>query len=147
MAEPAPAEPEPPLAFFSPALAENALLGSFGRDDWRRFARYLSRASYPAGERVVEETSEGREMFFIVEGEARLRRGHVDLGTIGPGAHFGELALIARHLRAATVVSVTPLVAAASPASATTRSARRIRRSPCASPRPSWARWGRASPR
>jgi uridine kinase len=112
MAEPASAAIDSLFALFSPALAENVLLGSFSKDDWRRFVRYLSRVDFPAGERVVEETSEGREMFFLVEGEARLRRGHVDLGTIGPGAHFGELALIARRLRAATVVSITPLVLA-----------------------------------
>ena len=109
---PGAAETEALLAACCPALAENVLLGSFNEDDWRAFVRYLERVDIPAGVRVVEETSEGREMFFILEGEARLRRGHVDLGNLGPGAHFGELALIARRLRAATVVSVTPLVVA-----------------------------------
>lgn len=109
------AEPRDFLALLTalrPALTDNALLGSFSEEDWARFARHLERVELPAGERVVEETSEGQEMFFIIEGEARLYRGHVDLGTIGPGAHFGELGLIARSLRAASVVTLTSVVAA-----------------------------------
>ena len=49
-------------------------------------------------------------MYFVLEGEARLRRGHVDLGTIGPGGHFGELALVGRRLRGASVASTSKLV-------------------------------------
>ena len=106
------ADTEALLALCCPALAENALLGSFGKDDWQRFVRYLERVDFPAEHAIVEETSEGREMFFVVEGEVELRRAHVDLGTLGAGAHFGELALIARRLRAATAISRTPIVLA-----------------------------------
>jgi uridine kinase len=100
------------LAARPPALAGNALLGSFGPEDWTRLARYLERVTFPAGERVVDESSPSEAMFFLLEGEARLRRARVDLGVIGPGAHFGELAMIARRLRTATVISLTPLTAA-----------------------------------
>jgi uridine kinase len=95
-----------------PAFAENVILGAFGREDWRHFVRYLERVDFPAGERLIEETSPGQEMFFIIEGEARLRRGHIELGNVGPGAHVGELGMIARRPRAASVVAITPLVTA-----------------------------------
>jgi uridine kinase len=94
------------------ALSLNPLLGSFGPDDWPPFAKYLEVVRFPAEARVVEEALEGQDMYFIVEGEARISRAHMDLGRIGPGAHFGELALIARSLRAASVIAVTPLVVA-----------------------------------
>jgi uridine kinase len=108
MADPA----DPRLAAYRPALAENVLLGAFNLDDWTRFAPYLTGAEVGAGARVVEETSAGEEMFFILDGQARLQRGHVDLGNLGPGAHFGELGLISRGQRNATVVAVTPLILA-----------------------------------
>jgi uridine kinase len=106
------ADPEALLADAFPTFMESPLLGSFGPADWRRFVGYLEIVHLPAGERVVDETSVGEDMYFLVEGQARLQRGHVDLGVIGPGAHFGELALIARRLRAASVRAITPLVAA-----------------------------------
>jgi uridine kinase len=95
-----------------PILAQNPLLGSFGPDDWRAFTHYLERVTFPAATDVVREASEGQEMYFILAGIAHLRRAHIDLGTIGRGDHFGELALIARRLRAASVVTITRLVTA-----------------------------------
>lgn len=94
----------------APALADHVLLSSFGAADWQRFARYLERVEVPGGERVLDATSDRKDMYFIVEGEARIRRGHVDLGVVGPGAHFGEVALMAPHLPSPTVVALTRLV-------------------------------------
>lgn len=111
-ADPAPALPGEPLGGAAPALAHNPLVGSFSPEDWRRFGAYLEIVRYPAGEVVVEESSPGQDMYFVLEGDARLTRAHVDLGLIGPGTHFGELALIARRLRAASVTAVTPVVLA-----------------------------------
>lgn len=99
----------PPLSLQVPALGQNPLVGSFDLDDWRRFGAYLEITTCPAGAVVVQESSAGQDMFFVLEGKVRLTRAHVDLGHLGPGAHFGELALIARRLRAASVVAETPV--------------------------------------
>jgi len=96
----------------TPALAHNPLLGAFGPEDWATFAAYLEIVAFPAGTAIVREGSEGQDMYFLLEGAAELRRGAVDLGPVGPGAHFGELALIARRLRAAAVVATMPVVLA-----------------------------------
>lgn len=98
------------IAAHLPGLAKDSLLASLDPDELARFAGYLERADLPGGEIVIEETTAGGEMFFLLDGRAKLRRGRVDLGEIGPGSHFGELALITESPRAATVVSLTPLV-------------------------------------
>jgi uridine kinase len=98
-----------PLETCVPALAANPLVGSFGPEDWRRFAPYLERVVFAPGAVVLSEATEGHDMFFVLDGVARLRRAHLDLGSIERGDHFGELALMARRLRAASVVAETRL--------------------------------------
>lgn len=109
-----PAPPAPPAAIedFVPILAENPLLGTFGPSDWHIFAKFLELVSFAPGHVIMREGSEGQDMYFIVEGGASIRRAHIDLGLIGPGDHFGELALISRRMRAASVVALTELVTA-----------------------------------
>ncbi len=63
----------------------------------------------PAGSVVVEEGFHDRDMYFVVSGHAMLRRSGIDLGPLGPGDHFGELALIAGRPRAASVYAITDL--------------------------------------
>jgi uridine kinase len=109
----APGEPsEPDAEGCLAALGQSRLLAPFSPEDRRRFAQYLEVLTLPEGSRVVDEASEGQDMYFILEGEARLRRAHVDLGGIGPGEYFGELSLITRRARAASVTAKTRLVLA-----------------------------------
>ncbi|MFO0758495.1 MAG: cyclic nucleotide-binding domain-containing protein [Byssovorax sp.] len=76
------------------------------------FIGYLDLVEFSPGARIVQESADGRDMYFIIEGEARLLRAHMHLGNISTGDHFGELALIAGRLRAASVVAMTRLVLA-----------------------------------
>jgi CRP/FNR family transcriptional regulator len=50
-------------------------------------------------------------MFFVVEsGEASVEVHGEQVGTLGPGSAFGEIALIDRRPRTASVTAVTELV-------------------------------------
>jgi CRP-like cAMP-binding protein len=51
----------------------------------------------------------GVGFFIVVEGEAEVSAGGAALGRLHPGDHFGELALIGKRERTATVTAVTPL--------------------------------------
>lgn len=62
-----------------------------------------------AGRVLCEEGSVGREFFFIREGSAVVKRKGRKVATLGPGAYFGELSLLDRMPRSATVVSETPM--------------------------------------
>jgi CRP-like cAMP-binding protein len=81
-----------------------------------RVARYTSQVSRPAGATIVEEGREGDDFYVIVEGQVEiLQRGEV-VTTLGPGAFFGEVALIGHTERNATVRTATPVTLLALPA-------------------------------
>jgi CRP-like cAMP-binding protein len=61
--------------------------------------------SYAAGSLVFEEGQSGGEMYIVREGSVTLRHGGKDLETLGPGAFFGEMALIDAAPRSASAVA------------------------------------------
>jgi len=63
----------------------------------------------PAGKAVVRERQHGDEFFVLVTGEAEVTRDGAFVTTLGPGAFFGELALLDPAPRDATVTAVTDL--------------------------------------
>jgi uridine kinase len=63
----------------------------------------IDRQMVHVGNTVIREGDAGDEMFFVLEGTAIVERGGVEVGRIGPGDHFGELALFSGAPRAATV--------------------------------------------
>jgi serine/threonine protein phosphatase PrpC len=60
----------------------------------------------PAGEVLVKEGDKGDELFVVLNGLCRVSRGANALGDIGPGEHFGELALVRDLPRSVTVRAV-----------------------------------------
>ena len=67
----------------------------------------------PAGQELTREGEEGREFIILLDGEVEVRRGGQLIATLGPGSHFGEIALIAHAPRTATVTAKTPVTAEA----------------------------------
>jgi CRP-like cAMP-binding protein len=51
----------------------------------------------------------GADFFVIAEGEASVAIDGRESGRLGPGDHFGEVALIGEQVRHATVTADTPL--------------------------------------
>lgn len=64
------------------------------------------------GDEIVTEGACDRAMYFVFEGEARMWRGGIDLGRVGPGEYFGEVALVAGSPRGATVGAVSTMLLA-----------------------------------
>ena len=58
---------------------------------------------------LCKEGQLGSEFFVIVEGEADVTKEGTHLATLGAGDFFGEIALIERSKRIATVTAKTPL--------------------------------------
>lgn len=60
---------------------------------------------FVADERVIEEGADGDEMFIVLTGKVQVHSGGTGIVELGPGEHFGEMALIDRAPRNASVSS------------------------------------------
>jgi CRP/FNR family transcriptional regulator, cyclic AMP receptor protein len=63
-----------------------------------------------SGEMIVDQGQAGREAFVVMEGTATVRRNGRKVNTLGPGQIVGELSLLDRGPRTATVVADTDMV-------------------------------------
>jgi cAMP-dependent protein kinase regulator len=61
------------------------------------------------GKELTTQGRPGREFLVLVEGEAEVRKNRRKLRTLGNGDFFGEIALITKRPRTATVVAKTPV--------------------------------------
>lgn len=75
----------------------------------RKIRGSLDEIEVPKGKVLVEEGRVGLEFFIIVGGKAAVTRSGKRVATLGPGDHFGEMALLDRHPRSASVVSETEM--------------------------------------
>jgi CRP-like cAMP-binding protein len=72
-------------------------------------ARFRERTVGPGTEVTKEGEMSGVGFFVVTGGEATVSVGGKDVKTIGPGDHFGELALVSESARTATVTATTEL--------------------------------------
>jgi CRP-like cAMP-binding protein/Zn-dependent protease len=86
----------PPFA----ALGTAELAELLGHGRWK---------SLPPGTPLVTE-GEPSDMFYVIRsGQAKVSRGGMEIRTLGPGSHFGEIGLLRSAPRSATVTSMTPM--------------------------------------
>jgi CRP-like cAMP-binding protein len=75
----------------------------------KRLAKAMAERTFDEGETITTEGQSGVGFFVIEDGNATVSlRGEV-VNTLGPGDHFGEIALIDKGPRSATVVASTDL--------------------------------------
>lgn len=72
-------------------------------------ARELRERTFSAGETVTSEGKSGVGFFVIEDGQATVSIAGKNVRTLGPGDHFGEIALITGATRSATIVADTEL--------------------------------------
>ena len=61
------------------------------------------------GKELTKQGGPGREFFVLIEGTADVKKGTRRVNKLGPGDFFGEIALVTRRPRTATVVATSPV--------------------------------------
>lgn len=69
----------------------------------QRLAGEFMERTYAAGETIAEEGEAGRTFIVIERGEVTVTVHGEEVGRLGPGDSFGEMALIDKSARSATV--------------------------------------------
>ena len=70
---------------------------------------------FAAGDAIATEGEGGLNFFVVESGTADVSVGGNTVGTLGPGSSFGEVALVDKSARSATVTATTTLRAYALP--------------------------------
>jgi CRP-like cAMP-binding protein len=89
-------------------LAGVPLLARLDRKDLEAVGRLCDEVDLPAGKTVVTQGTYGTEFFVVIDGALRVEHDGSHLTDLGPGSFFGELALLAKIQRTATVVTTAP---------------------------------------
>ena len=79
------------------------------KKDLQHIAGIADELDLRAGKVLIQEGERGREFFVIVTGEAEVRRKGRKIATVGPGDFVGEMALLSKAPRNATVTALTPV--------------------------------------
>ncbi len=75
-----------------------------------QIATFAQEVSVEAGRNLVREGDFSYEFMVIEEGEAEVTREGQHVADLGPGDFFGEMGLLERTLRNATVTAKTPML-------------------------------------
>ena len=75
-------------------------------DELLRVISLIEERSFKSGEVVFEEGDEGSALFVLLKGSVEVKKKDVSIATLKEGDHFGELSLIDRSPRSATVTAI-----------------------------------------
>jgi CRP-like cAMP-binding protein len=75
-----------------------------------QIATFAQEVSVEQGRELVREGDFSYEFMAIEEGEAEVTRHGEHLADLGPGDFFGEIGLLEKTLRTATVTAKTPML-------------------------------------
>ena len=96
------------LALKRDVLLKMPLFQRLNERELLRVMQVVEVIGYKPGEQVVKEGERGDELFILLSGRCQIARGETVLMEVGPGDHFGEMALIRAMPRSATVTAVEP---------------------------------------
>jgi CRP-like cAMP-binding protein len=80
-----------------------------GRQRRKLAANFRERTFKPGIDVVREGSMSGMGFFVVADGQASVSVGGVEVSTLSAGDHFGELALVSKAERSATVTARTEL--------------------------------------
>lgn len=91
-------------------LAQVSIFEGLTKKQLRQISSLMTRIERPAGTVLISEGTPGSEFFIVLEGHVEVSQGDRVVATRGPGEFFGEIALLDRRPRTATVEAKEPVV-------------------------------------
>ena len=79
------------------------------KGELEQIASIADEIDLPEGKVLIAEGDTGREFFVLIDGTAEVTRGGKKVASIGPGDFFGEIALISKTPRNATITTTSPV--------------------------------------
>ena len=90
-------------------LTNTPLFSACSKKDLALVARHSEHVTIPAGTQMTTEGRTGYEFYVIIDGKAAVTRDGKQVNILGPGDSFGELSLLDRAPRNATVTAETAI--------------------------------------
>lgn len=85
------------------------LFESLDADARKKFAVWVSELEVPEGQHLADEGEYAYDLFIIDDGKAEVTQDGKVVAELGPGEFFGEMGVLERAPRNATVVAKTPM--------------------------------------
>ena len=90
------------------ALKGIPMFKHFDYKEMNKTLEIIKNKDLDSGETIITEGSTGEDMLIILDGNVQVHKGNIKMAKLGPGAYFGEMSLIDKVKRSATIKTITP---------------------------------------
>ena len=97
------------MAEIEETLARVPLFSGIKPKELKKLSKRMTERDFNEGDEITREGESGIGFFVIEQGNASVSVGGNIVRTLGPGEHFGEVALIDSGPRSATIIAGTDL--------------------------------------
>jgi CRP/FNR family transcriptional regulator, cyclic AMP receptor protein len=91
------------------AIKRVPLFKKLSKKGLQEVASVADEIDFPEGKALTKEGERGREFFILLDGEAEVRRQSERIAVLGKGDFLGEIALVTKLPRTATVTTTSPV--------------------------------------
>jgi len=85
------------------------LFARCSRAELKEIAMLADEIDLREGKEMTRQGTPGREFFVLLDGTADVKKNGRRVNRLGPGDFFGEIALVSREPRTATVIATSPV--------------------------------------
>ena len=85
------------------------LFARCSRKELAEVAKLADEIDFHAGKELIRAGSSGREFFVLVDGTVDVHREGRKINSLGPGDFFGEISLVSKTPRNATITATSPV--------------------------------------